>query len=304
MDGAPLVSVVIPTRKRPDLVVRAVKSALAQTLAELEVIVVIDGPDGASEQALSAIGDSRLTIICNAASVGGSEARNVGVRNSRSEWIAFLDDDDEWVTDKLSRQLQAARKSEKKFPVITCRLIARRPDGDDMWPARTIRAGESMSEYLLCRESSIRQGEGFIQTSTLLAPRALMLEVPFTSNLPRHQDWDWLIRASVHPEVEFLWVWEALVIYHFDAYRKSVSAGRSLAPSLNWINGNRLVTPKARAYFYATQIAVRCQTPALLGLIVMNTLRYPRALLIAVGLALVPRSLVYRLRSRSVLHHA
>ena len=144
--------------------------------------------------------------------------------------IALLDDDDEWAPDKLSRQLEAAWNSEKKYPVITCRLIARRPEGDEMWPARAIRPGESMSEYLLCREASIRQGEGFIQTSTMLAPRALMLEVPFTSNLPRHQDWDWLIRASVHPGVEFLWVWEALVIYHIDAYRKSVSAGRSLAP--------------------------------------------------------------------------
>lgn len=301
---APLVSVVIPTRNRPELVIRAVRSALAQTLASLEVIVVIDGPDSATEQALAAVDDSRLTMICNAAPVGGAEARNVGVRNSRGQWIAFLDDDDEWARDKLSRQLQVAWKAEKKFPVLTCRLIARRPQGDELWPARTIRARESMSEYLLCRESSIRQGEGFIQTSTLLVPRALMLEVPFTANLPRHQDWDWLIRASIHPQVEFLWVWEALVIYHIDAYRKSVSAGTALAPSLDWVNGNRLVTPKARAYFYATQIAVRCQTPSLLGSIVMNTLRYPRALVIAMGLALVPRILVHRLRPRSVLHHA
>lgn len=304
MYQAPVVSVVIPTRGRPDLVVRAVKSALAQTLADLEVIVVIDGVDCTTQEALAAIGDSRLSIFCNASPLGGSEARNVGIRNSRGEFIALLDDDDEWAPDKLLRQLEVARKSEKKFPVITCRLIARRPLGDEIWPARAIRPCESMSEYLLCRESSIRQGEGFIQTSTLLAPRALLLEVPFTTNLPRHQDWDWLIRAAVHPGVEFLWVWEALVIYHIDTYRKSVSAGRSLTPSLDWVNGNRLVTPKARAYFYATQIAVRCQTPALLGSVVRNTLRYPRAFLIAMGLALVPRSLVDRLRSRSALNHA
>ena len=84
MDRAPQVSVVIPTRKRPDLVVRAVKSALAQTLADIEVIVVIDGSDRATEQALAAIDDGRLTIICNEVPVGGSEARNVGIRKSRA----------------------------------------------------------------------------------------------------------------------------------------------------------------------------------------------------------------------------
>lgn len=299
-----MVSVVIPTRHRPDLVVRAVSSALAQTLADIEVVVVIDGLDRATEKALAAIDDSRVKMICNEIPVGGSEARNVGIRKSRGQFIALLDDDDEWAPDKLARQLEAARKSKKKFPVITCRLIARRPQGDQVWPARPLRPGELMSEYLLCREASIRQGEGFIQTSTLLVPRALMREVPFTANLPRHQDWDWLIRAAVHPEVEFLWVWEALAIYHIDTDRHSVSARSSLAPSLNWVNGNRLVTPKARAYFYATQIAVRCKSPALLGSVVLNTLRYPRAFLIAMGLALVPRTLVRRLRPRSVLNHA
>lgn len=304
MYQAPHVSVVIPTRDRPDLVVRAVGSALAQTLEELEVIVVIDGLHRATETALASIDDSRLTIVCNEIPVGGSEARNVGIRKSRAQFIALLDDDDEWAPDKLSRQLAQARKSGKRFPVVTCRLIARRPEGDEMWPARALRTDEPMGEYLLCREGSIRQGEGFIQTSTILAPRALMLEVPFTTNLARHQDWDWLIRASVHPQVQFLWVWEALVIYHIDTYRKSVSASTSLAPSLNWVNENRLITPKARAYFYATQIAVRCHSPALLASVVLNTLRYPRAFFIAMGLALVPRNLVNRLRPRSVLRHA
>ena len=134
--------------------------------------------------------------------------------------------------------------------------------------------------------------------------RALMQEVPFTTNLPRHQDWDWLIRAAVHPGVEFLWVWEPLVVYHIDAYRESTSSGKSLEPSLNWVNANRLLTPKARAYFYATQIAARCHTPAHLVSIVLNTLRFPRALLIALGLALTPRILVHRLRLGSAASHA
>ncbi len=304
MDQSPAVSVVIPTRDRPALVVRAVRSALAQSLVDIEVIVVIDGLDLTTVDALSIIRDNRLVTVCLPSSVGGAEARNIGAWKSRSPFVAFLDDDDEWYPEKLERQLECVEHARKKFPVVTCRLIARRPNGDEIWPARRIRPGESMCEYLLCREESIRQGEGFIQTSTLLVPRTLLLQVPFRCDLRRHQDWDWLIRAYDHPEVEVLWAWEPLVVYHIDTFRKSISAGRSLKPSLNWINENRLVTPKAKAYFYATQIAVRCDTLPTFFLIVLNTLRYPRAFAIAMGLALVPRGIVGRLRQRSALSHA
>jgi glycosyltransferase involved in cell wall biosynthesis len=304
MSTPPAVSVVIPTRERPDLVVRAVKSALAQTLTDIEVIVVVDGPDTATLEALAGLRDIRLHIVALPASVGGSEARNIGVKKGRGRFIALLDDDDEWYSNKLSRQLNIATKSKVRFPVVTCRIVARRPAGDQIWPSRPIRAGESMSEYLLCREASFRQGEGFIQASTLFVPRDLLLWVPFQSGLPRHQDWDWMIRAAAYPGVKITWVWDTLVIYHIDAYRKSISAGGALAPSIDWISGNKHVTPKASAYFYATQVAVRCRTVGVFFLVVRKTIRYPRAFLIAMGLALTPRSLVYLLRSRSVLKHA
>lgn len=300
----PLVSVVIPTRNRPSLVVRGVKSALAQTLTDIEVIVVVDGPDEKTVEALSAIKDSRLHTVALPASVGGSEARNIGVQKGRGKFIALLDDDDEWHPSKLSRQHNTAERSKLRFPVVTCRIIARRPEGDEVWPSRPIRIGESMSEYLLCREGSFRQGEGFIQTSTLFVPRDLLLWVPFKAGLPRHQDWDWMIRAAAYPGVKITWVWDTLVIYHIDGYRKSVSAGRALAPSIEWISNNKHVTPKARAYFYATQIAVRCHSFGVFCLVVRKTIRYPRAFLIAMGLALTPRSLVSMLRPRSVLKHA
>jgi len=302
--NTPTVSVVIPTRNRPMLLVRAVRSALAQSVCNIEVVVVIDGHDPASIEALTKIADDRVKTVVLPESKGGSEARNLGVGNSSGEFIAFLDDDDEWSERKLSQQLEIVRTSSAQLPVVTCRLIARRPNCDELWPIRQMRSGEPMSEYLLCRGESIRQGEGFIQTSTLLIPRRLLLLVPFTSGLPRHQDWDWLIRVSTHPGVEFLWVWDPLVIYHIGTDSNSVSAGESLSASLRWINGCHLVTPRARAYFYATQIAVRCKTLSTFFSVICNTLRYPRALVIAIGLASVPRNLVYSLRRRSHVNHA
>jgi len=94
----PLVSVVIPTRNRPHLVTRAVHSALTQSLHKIEVIVVIDGPDESTLHILDQIDDPRLKVSMLPQHLGLSDARNTGVREARSQWIAFLDDDDEWAT--------------------------------------------------------------------------------------------------------------------------------------------------------------------------------------------------------------
>ena len=86
----PPVSAVIPTRHRPGSLLRALESALAQTHSPAEVIVVIDGPDPATESMLSTMTDERLRVLALPAAVGGSEARNVGVRAASGQWIAFL----------------------------------------------------------------------------------------------------------------------------------------------------------------------------------------------------------------------
>ena len=112
------VSVVIPTRNRPEMVVMAVASALRQSFGNLEVIVVVDGEDPRTRAALSAFSDARLRVIDLAVNVGGAEARNSGVRAARGEWVAFLDDDDEWLPQKLSRQMEAARQMTAAWPVI------------------------------------------------------------------------------------------------------------------------------------------------------------------------------------------
>src|SRR6516164_6352381 len=104
----PLVSVVIPTLHRPNLVVRAVNSVLNQTHKEIEVIVVVDGPDEDTIKAVRSMEDPRLQVVINPRSLTAAGARNVGVDHATGEWIAFLDDDDEWLPCKLERQIAFA----------------------------------------------------------------------------------------------------------------------------------------------------------------------------------------------------
>ena len=117
----PLVSAVIPTRNRPHLVGRAVHSALNQTYACLEIIVVVDGPDSVTQDALAAIRDSRLRVIVLEKNVGVAEARNIGVRRANGDWIALLDDDDEWLPNKIARQIAELTSAAPGTNFTACR---------------------------------------------------------------------------------------------------------------------------------------------------------------------------------------
>ena len=256
-ERAVVVSVVVPTRGRPNLVTRAVASALAQDFSSFEVVVVIDGEDRVSRAALDAMNDPRLRVIDLAVSVGGAEARNVGVRAARGEWIAFLDDDDEWLSHKLSRQIVAARRRKAAWPVVGSRLIVRTPEYEVVRPLRDYKAVRPVSEYLFCR-GSLKDGPYALQTSTLMMPRELMAAVPFRAGLKRHQDWDWVLRAERALGVEFAVVDEPLVVYRAEDGRESVGRRQDWEFSLAWGREmRRYFSAKAYAWFVAAECASR-----------------------------------------------
>ncbi len=100
------VSIILPTHNRAGLLPRAVKSVLAQTHNLWELVVVVDGCTDSTNEALSPfLSDSRISVVELQQSVGGAEARNLGLERAGNEYIAFLDDDDEWLPTKLADQL-------------------------------------------------------------------------------------------------------------------------------------------------------------------------------------------------------
>ncbi len=104
----PRVSVVIPTRDRRDMLARTLGTVLAQTAADLEVIVVDDGSTDGTADLLRRQRDERLRTIRHERSCGVARSRNDGIARARGEWIALLDDDDLWAPAKLADQLAAA----------------------------------------------------------------------------------------------------------------------------------------------------------------------------------------------------
>src|ERR1700722_5095606 len=141
------VSALIPTRNRPELVARAVRSALAQTYTDLEVIVVIDGFDPTTEKILKQFEDERLKVINLEETVGAAQSRNIGAESATGDWISFLDDDDEWVPEKTTLQMERAIASVYKFPLVSAQLRARTSMYEVVWP-RT-EPHHPLSEYLL-----------------------------------------------------------------------------------------------------------------------------------------------------------
>jgi glycosyltransferase involved in cell wall biosynthesis len=118
----PLVSVVLPTHNRVDLLVGAVESVLAQTEQSFELIVVDDGSRDATPEYLAALTrrNSRTRSIRLESPRGGGAARNEGIRVSQGDWVAFLDDDDRWFPTKLEKQLAALRANPTAVAASCC----------------------------------------------------------------------------------------------------------------------------------------------------------------------------------------
>ena len=304
----PLVSAVIPTRGRHELVCCAVRSALSQTHDNLEVVVVVDGPDPATVLALAKLNEPRVRILALDKSVGGSEARNIGVREARGEWVALLDDDDEWLPQKIELQIAALVRSRHKWPISVCRVIRRRSGGDSILPLRAPEFNEPISEYLLCRRS-IAHGEAFVQTSMIVVHKELLIKVPFRANLPRFQDWDWLLRVAQIEGFALEWVWEPLVIYNMLPGLARVTSEAGWSEALQWARSNSLLTARAFSYFVAVQIAPRlnvvCDFWRLPGLIA-DLFRHGkfelRALVYGTLFALAPEGLRRNIAQRNLVH--
>lgn len=249
------VAVVIPTRGRARLVLRAVRSVLEQTHSNLELVVVIDGPDEVTENTLKEIDDPRLRVM-TVAPAGAAAARNSGADLTSAEWIAFLDDDDTWRPEKLAVQLVLAASCGVPMPIVVSRTLKVTPGGRSPYPARLPRRGEPVCEFLFAPSWRVTRTGG-VQTSTFLIPRALFDRVRFDESLPRHEDWDWLLRAVQMPGAELVVSPQVLAEWDLYSAPQRLSSGCDWRYSFEWIRKRReLVTGRAYAGFLLTIVPV------------------------------------------------
>ena len=114
------ISIVIPTYNRCELLKRAVKSVLNQTIKTREIIIVDNGSTDNTYEMISSL-YPEITYI-HEKRKGVSIARNLGIKNSHSSWIAFLDSDDAWSPQKLEKQLFFTNNINKKYSKKTSKI--------------------------------------------------------------------------------------------------------------------------------------------------------------------------------------
>jgi glycosyltransferase involved in cell wall biosynthesis len=243
---APIVSVIIPTMRRPDLLRRALRTVLDQTCQSFEIIVVIDGPDSDTVRALQAETDARIRVFKNAQPLGAGRARNIGVAKANGRYVAFLDDDDEWLPAKLEEQLSLA--GGRDDVLVTCLSKVIRPQGIEIWPSTIYDNTRPFDEYLFDRRKPFA-GDAFIQSSSQFLSRDLFQRSPFPERSP-HDDWEFVIRLACGLHIRVETVPSVLVVHYVGAQAQSLSNKDAWKASLAWIAGMRQVmTPRAYGGF-------------------------------------------------------
>lgn len=180
----PLVSAIIPTHNRAEMLARAIRSVQSQTYPHLEIIVVDDASQDNTREVAESFSDPRIRYIRHDTNRGGSAARNTGIRVATGEFIAFLDDDDEWEPEKTEEQLKVLQ--DYAAAACTCEPITDNVVKSD--------------SHIAVEHESLRRGDFKFTsggTGSLMANANVLKEIMFDESLPRNQDWDLFIRIAL-----------------------------------------------------------------------------------------------------------
>ncbi|MEW6570513.1 MAG: glycosyltransferase [Nitrospirota bacterium] len=209
----PKVSIIIPTFNRAEFLRSAIKSVLNQTFQDFEIIVVDDASKDNTREVVDRFHDSRIKYLYHNNNGGEAHARNTGMMNSNGQYIAFLDDDDEWLPDKLRLQVDLLDRSSVKCGLVYTGYVAI----------------DRINEKILLRRFPVKRGEvqeeilvgNFIGApSTVVLRRECIERVGlFDERITYGLDYDLWIRISEH--YHFDYVEDCLVIYNIHENRLS-----------------------------------------------------------------------------------
>lgn len=191
--GQPLVSIIIPTYKRPDTLDRAINSVLNQTYKNIEIIVVDDNNPDAEGRRLTEIkmapfeDNPRVKYIKHEKNKNGSAARNTGARVSKGEYIGFLDDDDQFLPRKIESQVAKLQSLSDDWGFCYNNYYTQRGE-EKLVPVKECREGDLFVVAL-------KQGISVNAGSNLLIRRTAFESINgFDESFKRNQDHEFLVR--------------------------------------------------------------------------------------------------------------
>ena len=191
----PLVSVIIPTFNREDVIANAVESALRQTYTKLEVIVIDDGSTDNTESQLKYF-LSKIRFV-RQSNHGPSAARNKGIEIARGEIIAFLDSDDLWNETKIERQVAVLQSAGEHVPCCLCNAKLRADDREDTESFSVAEIVPTVDEGLWLNPAEIFATRFvFFNQAVAIRKWALDRVGGFDESLWLLEDWDLALRLS------------------------------------------------------------------------------------------------------------
>ena len=212
----PLVSVVIPTFNREQTISYCLNSVLAQTYENIEVIVVDDCSTDTTVDVVKSFTDLRVRHIALEKNSGAQAARNRGIKESTGDWIAFQDSDDEWMPEKLEKQVEAL--SEANFDPLTlvhcaairCEVNKRKEEILN----RSVLEGSDLYSILLSSSPPLYP--------TMLVSKLALDRIGYLDeSVPSHQEWETAIRLS--KVCRFIYIKKPLMIYHIHSHIRRIS---------------------------------------------------------------------------------
>jgi len=193
----PEVSIILPTHNRSHLLVRSVGSVLSQTFQNYELIVISDGSTDNTDQIILNFHDSRIIYLKHETSKGASAARNTGIHKSKGKYIAFLDDDDEWVSNKLSMQIPVIRNSDPKVGLVYTWSKYFNNNNEIIQYHKPVLKGNVFLHML--------EKQAIGSCPSIIIKRCIIDDIGlFDISLPRGNDGDYWRRISYKFEVDFV----------------------------------------------------------------------------------------------------
>jgi glycosyltransferase involved in cell wall biosynthesis len=220
------ISIIIPTYNGERTIVKAIESVLTQSFQDFEIIVVDDGStDKTKEIVLELIEkDSRIKYIYQANSGGPARPINEGIKISKGEFLSFLEQDDEWLPEKLKNQIDFIEQR-PGLGMISCGAIIKSDTSGKQRKFEFLK--DKSSDFWF--KSMLENKNFFYNLSTLLVRKSSYKEIYFDENLKISTDLDFYIRMMPSG---FGVVSEPLVIYHSNQDSLSKSK-KSLSPIVN-----------------------------------------------------------------------
>lgn len=214
LNDTPFISIVIPTYNRARFLGRSVRSVLNQTYKNFEVIVADDASTDDTAEIIKTFKDDRIRYIRHESNAGAAAARNTGIKVSRGEYVAFQDSDDEWLPEKLEKQMALFEQVSTETGVVYTGFWRVRNNQKTYIPPDGIKQKEGYIHRELLKRN-------FVSTQTVVVKKECLEKSGlFDERLPRLQDWELFIRLS--KLYEFKYVAEPLVIAYFTP--ESISA--------------------------------------------------------------------------------